>query len=71
MKGKEYRTPVQNLTQMKRSMKQAVTYVPDEMLRDDWLNFEICLNAFISQSGGHIYNSGIRIKTVIKSFVIS
>ena len=52
-------------------MKQAVTYVPDEMLRDDWLNFEICLNAFISQSGGHIYNSGIRIKTVIKSFVIS
>ncbi len=44
---KVYRTPVQNLTRLKRRMTLAVRSVTEEMLQNVWQNLENCLHAII------------------------
>ena len=54
VKDKVFRTPVQNVTQLKRRITQAIRSVTQEMLQNVWRNLENRLNAIIRENGRHI-----------------
>ncbi len=54
MKDKVCETPVQNLTQLKRRVTQAVRSLTQEMLQNVWQTLENRLYAIIRENKGHI-----------------
>ncbi len=54
VKDREFKTPVNNLTQLKRRITRAIRSITQEFIDRVWKNLENRLYAIIRENGGHL-----------------